>query len=607
MQERGQGLAKRLSATILAAVVPVVLSSFILLGLTIREVGESARLLLRNHALEATYFVQEWRHDQLKGLAMLRASILQMNGKTTIRQLFDGVLKVELDWDGLGYLPAGDWSRGHWVMRPPLLPPKAQTLLPPDERIWLVSPGLVAMMVSMPPADSKRPDRLVAIIHEQSVARLLQLVGAGRGVHERPFASASYRIEDYLDRLLVASTVQPGHFTTRESGVWHTENGELAMRIPVPETSLKLLWAEPRHLLENPTGRALPSLHMLELATVLGALVWLRRRAGRFLAPLAELEVVARRLGEGDLGARVVQLPPDESGDLGRTFNAMAVQIEHARRDLERAVQDRTRKLNLTNQDLEEAKARLEVLNRDLHTTVDDLKRLDRQRSEFLDALSHDLRIPLTAIQGQVELLEEEYLGPLVDGQRTALSQLREAVVSVTRMLDELLEFTRLERGGGELNRSSFPVREWLRITLLPLKILADRQCQLMTMDVTPDIDEIFADPDRLQSVLSNLVSNAVKFTGHGGRIVIRVRRRDEQLRFEVEDTGRGIAQEEQGKLFQRFYRARGSEDVKGVGLGLAVARGIVEMHGGRIGVVSEPGKGSMFWFEIPQHVKTSE
>ncbi|MEB3186691.1 MAG: HAMP domain-containing sensor histidine kinase [bacterium] len=604
MQDRGQGLVNRLSATILVAVLPLLLTNLLLLSLTQREVGESARLLLRNHALEASYLVREWRYDQVTILDLLKTALLELDGLPDIDALLWRSLAVLTEWDGVGYLPDGDWSRAIWVMRPPLVPPSRPSLLAPDGRLWLLQPGMVAMLGTLL-REGGRADRLVALIQEGSAARLLGNVGASRDARGRPFDQATYLVEDYQDRLLISSPLLPGRQKSRQGTVWRTERAEYAMRVLVPGTLLKLTWAEPIQQLETPSSASLPPAHLLEMMALLGAVLWLRHRARNFMMPLAELEDVTRRFGEGELGARVPQPPPDEFGDLGRAFNAMANQIVGARRELERAVQERTRDLFRTNQDLEEARARQEVLNRDLRTTVDDLMRLDRQRSEFLDAVSHDLRIPLTAIQGQAELLEEQYLGPLVEAQREAVAQLKEAVQSVTRMLDGLLEFARFERGGGELNRLTFPVREWLRATLMPLKILADRQCQLMSMDIDPDLDEMTADPDRLQSVMNNLVSNAVKFTPHGGRIQVRVRCVDSRIRFEVEDTGMGIPLEEQGKLFRRFYRARGSEHIKGVGLGLAVARGIIEMHGGQIGVVSEPGKGSLFWFEIPRSPET--
>ena len=599
MGDGRSSLANRLSATILVAVSPLIVTNILVITATLREADQVASRQLVSHGREAAILTSEWRHDQLAHLNLLESTLTSIpSTRTSRRRFLQAILARQVEWEGIGFLPAASWKRGMWALHPPLLVPGPPGRPIVFEKLWAVAPGMLAMAIRV----RSSPDVVVALISEPSLNRLLREVG--RSIEGEPGSrmQSRYRIDDWQGHLLAGSPMLPGPGKSSPgSPVLSFPDDHLGIRVQVPSTYLSIQWAEPRHQLHGDMLEQLPAMHLLEMLATLGAILWLRKRARVFMTPIAELDAVARKLGEGNLLARVTDPPPDEFGDLGRTFNAMADQIGSARRDLERAVTERTRELHHSNQDLEEAKARLEMVNRDLHCTVDVLRRLDRQRSEFLDALSHDLRIPLTAIQGQAELLEEEFMGPLVDGQLKAVKDLQEAVRSVTRMLDELLEFARLESGKGKLSCTSFPVMEWLRTTLMPLKILADRRCQLMAMEVDPALSEMIADPDRLQLVMTNIVSNAVKFTPHGGRITIRALRRENRVRFEVEDNGMGILLEEQEKLFQRFYRAKGSEKVPGTGLGLAVSRGIIEMHEGSIGLASTPGKGSLFWFEIPQ------
>jgi len=234
-----------------------------------------------------------------------------------------------------------------------------------------------------------------------------------------------------------------------------------------------------------------------------------------------------------------------------------------------------------------------------------------RLESEFLANVSHDLRTPMNGIIGFTALALETDLS---DEQRQYLESVRTCSESLLGLLNEILDFSKLEAGKLELERVEFDVRELMEGVSDVIAPAAGRKGLEVVLTVDAGVPaRVVGDPNRLRQVVTNLAGNAVKFT-EKGEVELRVRpapsdQRPEVLRFEVRDTGIGIAPEEQDKVFERFAQAKGAGARKsgGTGLGLAISRRLVELMEGAIGVESQLGAGSTFWFTVPLEASTRE
>jgi len=230
-----------------------------------------------------------------------------------------------------------------------------------------------------------------------------------------------------------------------------------------------------------------------------------------------------------------------------------------------------------------------------------ELERQEREQLDFASVISHELKTPLTSIIAAADLLSEEIQGGTTEAQRRLVQNIVHSAHSLQARLDELLDASK--RG----------VREpRLQLKLLDIKLLfGDIKAQVspivkskgqsLILDLPDSLPVVEADGERLSQVLLNLLTNASKFTPEGGSITLRVKKRDTDLVVEVQDTGIGIPKDEQAKLFQPYSRLESNgQRYPGLGLGLALAKQIVELHGGKIWVDSELGKGSTFAFSLP-------
>jgi len=230
-----------------------------------------------------------------------------------------------------------------------------------------------------------------------------------------------------------------------------------------------------------------------------------------------------------------------------------------------------------------------------------ELERQEREQLDFASVISHELKTPLTSIIAAADLLSEEIQGGTTEAQRRLIQNIVHSAHSLQARLDELLD------------ASKKGVREpRLQLKLLDIKLLfGDIKAQVspivrskgqsLILDLPGSLPVVEADGERLSQVLLNLLTNASKFTPMGGSITLRVKKRDTDLVVEVQDTGIGIPKDEQAKLFQPYSRLESNgQRYPGLGLGLALAKQIVELHGGKIWVDSELGKGSTFAFALP-------
>jgi signal transduction histidine kinase len=238
----------------------------------------------------------------------------------------------------------------------------------------------------------------------------------------------------------------------------------------------------------------------------------------------------------------------------------------------------------------------------DLRAAYNDLKELDRMKSEFVSNVSHELRAPLHTIGGFVQLL---LAGKIEDKatQQESLETVYRQTKQLTSLIDDLLDVSRMEAGHLDLNKEPVQMHDVVRDVLRELQPLAVQKQITLTDQTTPDLPLVFADGERLGQVVRNLVHNAIKFTPENGHVAVAGITSPDQLVIAVQDDGTGIPAEAMSRLFERFYQVDSSSTrrVGGTGLGLYICKQIVAAHGGTIWVDSEPGRGSTFRFSVPR------
>jgi signal transduction histidine kinase len=309
------------------------------------------------------------------------------------------------------------------------------------------------------------------------------------------------------------------------------------------------------------------SRHDLLLATVL--LVFATSMAmlvGFFLSEavtdrLSALSQAARQISLGRLETRVPVHGKDEVASLAATFNEMAARLEET----------------------EQQKKELETLRRDLIAWV-----------------GHDLRTPLTSIRAILEALADGLVEDPPTVQRYLQTAQRD-IRSLSTLIDDLFEMAQMDAGGLQLDCQPNSITDLVSDTIESFTELASRQGIRLSGEADPDLDPVVMDAPRIGRVLANLVSNALRHTPPGGSVTIHARREEQTVRVTVCDTGSGINPQDLSHVFDRFYRGEKSRNrsTGGSGLGLAISKGIVEAHGGQIGVESQPGKGAEFSFTL--------
>jgi signal transduction histidine kinase len=258
----------------------------------------------------------------------------------------------------------------------------------------------------------------------------------------------------------------------------------------------------------------------------------------------------------------------------------------------------------------------VDVVNRDelgaLATNVnrmnDELSRLYREleatsqhKSEFLANMSHELRTPLNAILGFAQVLRERMFGDINDKQEEYLDDILSSGHHLLSLINDVLDLSKVEAGQVELVMAPFSLREALERGVVVVRERASSDEVSVAIAADPDADIVDGDERRIQQVIFNLLSNAVKFTPAGGAVDVATERVNGEVKVSVTDTGPGIAPEDHERLFDEFQQTdAGIEQREGTGLGLALSKRLVELHGGRIWVESDLGRGSTFVFTLP-------
>lgn len=250
------------------------------------------------------------------------------------------------------------------------------------------------------------------------------------------------------------------------------------------------------------------------------------------------------------------------------------------------------------------ANTQLEASSNQLRQAYQDLRELDQAKTRFFAAVSHELRTPLTLILAPLESILKGEMGPIPESLQRHVAVMHQNGLRLLKQINNLLDLTKLDAGRMTLQRRPGDLRAFFRGLVASVAPMAEKKrIELKGYEDAPLPRHTYFDPDRLEKVVLNLVFNAIKFTDAGGRVELRWgRSEDGQLQVRVTDTGIGIAAKDLPKLFKRFSQvdASTSRRYEGTGIGLALAKEIVELHGGRISVESEPGRGSTFMFTIP-------
>jgi signal transduction histidine kinase len=266
----------------------------------------------------------------------------------------------------------------------------------------------------------------------------------------------------------------------------------------------------------------------------------------------------------------------------------------------------------LAEQALAETNTALQALNRhfeqqvaertlELSEAVGRLQEADRVKDEFLSVISHELRTPLNFIMGFASILEDGVSGPLNAEQLGHMTKIVNGADRMLLLVNDLLDFAKLQSGMFDLEPMPTDYAQLVAEAVMLMRPLADQKPVSLTVSVEV-AGPVVVDGPRVTQMITNLVANAIKFTDAGGRVEVRARLRDGELLTEVVDTGVGIAAADVPKLFKRFQQIEmgATRKAGGTGLGLAITKALVEAHGGRIGVESQPGLGSTFWFLLP-------
>ena len=228
----------------------------------------------------------------------------------------------------------------------------------------------------------------------------------------------------------------------------------------------------------------------------------------------------------------------------------------------------------------------------------------NKAKSDFLASMSHEFRTPLNAVIGFSELMATGLGGPLTDQQKEYVTDIFTSGRHLLSLVNDILDLSKVEAGKMELQLNGFNIERLIEMSIALFKEKAYKQGLQMTFEVAQGLDTMIGDERKIKQVLFNLLGNAVKFIPDGGTIHVKAALADDKdfVKYSVSDTGIGISTEDQNKLFKPFEQidSRLTRKYKGTGLGLSLCKQLVELHGGRIWVESEAGKGSNFIFVIP-------
>jgi signal transduction histidine kinase len=265
-------------------------------------------------------------------------------------------------------------------------------------------------------------------------------------------------------------------------------------------------------------------------------------------------------------------------------------------------------RVEVANRDeLGELATNVNRMNDELRRVYRELESTSRHKSEFLANMSHELRTPLNAIIGFSQVLRERMFGEINKKQQEYLEDILSSGNHLLSLINDVLDLSKVEAGQVELEINPFSLREALERGVVMVRERAMTDGVQLVLELDPAAEVVEGDERRIRQVIFNLLSNAVKFTPRGGRVELTSVRLDAEVRVTVTDTGPGIEAADQERIFEEFQQTEaGADQREGTGLGLALSKRLVELHGGRIWVDSEPGEGSAFVFTLPSRATST-
>ena len=303
-----------------------------------------------------------------------------------------------------------------------------------------------------------------------------------------------------------------------------------------------------------------------------------------FTRPLAQLTEATTKMSQGDLNQKVnisYLLFRDEITILSENFNSMAANLSDLYTSLEEKVTQRTREL---------AEAR------------DEAVAANQSKSEFVSVVSHEMKLPMTSIKGYSDLMLAGATGPLNENQTSFLTTIRNNVNRMATLVSDLTDISRIESGNLRLEPRSVPVWDVIDEVVTLTKTQVTQKNQTVTVDIPTELPKAWCDRNRLAQILTNLVSNANKYTPEGGAITVQAIRKNGMIQVKVQDNGLGMTAEDQEKLFSKFFRSADEKvrEAPGTGLGLSITKNLIELQGGKVWFESEFRKGTSFYFTVP-------
>lgn len=326
---------------------------------------------------------------------------------------------------------------------------------------------------------------------------------------------------------------------------------------------------------------------LITLSTLTGGVCVIVLLARRITIPLQGLTTAATKLAVGETVPIVAIRTHDEIGTLTQVFNTMASTLqsrEHELRELAHTLEDR---VDARTQELAAANTKL--------------REIDRRKSIFISTASHELRTPLTSMKVHLANLRDGIDGAVTDDQRRSLVRVEANLSRLRILIDDLLDLSQIEMGQAIVRLEPVALGNVIAKTVEDLHPFSSERGVNIVISLPSDLPLVCADPDKLRQILLNLLHNAVKFTPVDTIVdLIVIRISADEIRISVRDVGPGIAQEDVDKIFQPFYRApTAQKKTKGAGLGLTIAKLLVELHHGRLWVETEPNRGSCFLFTL--------
>ena len=349
-----------------------------------------------------------------------------------------------------------------------------------------------------------------------------------------------------------------------------------------------------------PMKRLMAMYVLLFLATSVLALYVSNRLADYLVRPILALKNGASRIGAGNFNMRINIESRDEIGDLAESFNRMAETLQARDDEIARS----TASISYINMELEKKQEDLAQANEVLTRTNDELRILEKQKAEFLAMITHDIKSPLSTVIAYSDMILS---GSIKDGDelKSAIASVQASADKVLKLVQNYLVSSAIEAGELRLVQQPMDMNEFVESQVQFFMPQMERKGIAFTLDKTEGLPKVMADKMHLDRALSNIVTNAVKFTPRGGWIRIHTYYSGPWVTVDVSDSGGGIPEDEIDTLFNKYRRSKATGRVDGQGLGLFISRAIVEAHGGAIAVSSNIGKGSTFSIILPARQST--